>query len=409
MSMFSWLKKVLVLLISFLVLAQVYGQVILKRQVISSFGSSTSPSGSYYISHTLGQAGPVGTLFNGNFLRQGFEQPIGANNCGLLNNFVVEERTTECGTFYSFEFTGTARNDISYSWDFGDHAIPSESNNINPTDIVYTKDSIRSIIRLTITTEDGCMNTSAKFINAVAGGFSSRIFAEDVECTDEVHQLSVEPIAGTAPFEIEWSDGGIDLLRELGDGLYSYTLTDAFNCATVDSIDLQGLNSILELDGMTSPAGCDAAQFGSIDLTVIGGVPPFAFNWSVGATTEDLINLLPGSYSVEVTDARNCSSAATFEVGTDCLDKNNIPNMITPNGDQNNDIWVVPGIENFPNNELEIYNRWGSPIIDFAPYTNNWSGTNEDGSDLPMGAYYYVLQLHDANETTYSGSITIIR
>jgi len=407
--MHRWHTKILVLLTFFLALGQVYGQVRLKRQVISSFGGSASPSGSYYISHTLGQAGPVGTLFNGNFLRQGFEQPQDRDNCGLLNNFVVEERTTECGTFYSFEFTGTARNDISYSWDFGDHAVPSVSDDINPMDIVYTSDSIRSIVRLTLTTEDGCTNTAVQFINAIAGGFSSRVIAEDVECSDEVYRLLVEPVEGTAPFEIEWSDGGTELSRDLGEGVYSYTLTDAIDCVTEGAVDLQGLSSILELDGTTEPASCDSTRFGSIDLTVIGGVPPYTFNWSAGSTTEDVFDLLPGNYSVEVTDARNCSISGTFEVGTDCLDQGNIPNMITPNGDGDNDFWVVPGIENFPNNELEIYNRWGSPIIDFAPYMNNWRGTNEDGSDLPMGAYYYVLQLNDANATTYSGSITIIR
>jgi gliding motility-associated-like protein len=174
-------------------------------------------------------------------------------------------------------------------------------------------------------------------------------------------------------------------------------------------VDLEGLSTPLELNGISEPAGCDSLRLGNIDLTVTGGVPPYTFVWSEGSVLEDLQDLFLGTYSVEVTDSRNCSISAEFEIGTDCLDKGNIPNIITPNGDQNNDIWIIPSIENYPNNELEIFNRWGSPVIEFAPYTNTWGGTDEEGSALPIGAYYYVLQLNDANATTYSGSITILR
>ena len=384
-------------------------QVRLKRQVVSSFGGSASPNASYYTSFTAGQPTILGTLFNENYIRQGFEQPKENDNCGLLNNFVVEQRTSSCGSFYSFEFTGVVPDGVEFKWDFGGHAVPPMSDEMNPMDVVYELDSALTLIRLTLTTEDGCTNTSAQFINVLSGGFSSRVVAEDVECSDELYSLSVEPIEGTAPYQIEWSDGGTELSRELSEGTYDYTLTDAGDCTAQGTVDLQGLRTVLQLDGTPDAASCDLSSLGSIDLSVIGGVPPYTFNWSNGTVTEDALDLLPGVYSVEVTDSRNCKVSAEFVVGTDCLDEDNVPNIITPNGDADNDVWVIPGIENFPNNQLEIYNRWGSPVIDFAPYMNNWAGTNKDGSELPMGAYYYVLQLNDGNGTKYSGSLTILR
>ena len=84
-----------------------------------------------------------------------------------------------------------------------------------------------------------------------------------------------------------------------------------------------------------------------------------------------------------------------------------IPNVISPNKDGNNDNFTVACIDDFPNNQLSIFNRWGDKVYSAAPYRNDWAGTYE-GNDLPAGTYFYILQLSDQGEPL-QGFITIFR
>ena len=73
--------------------------------------------------------------------------------------------------------------------------------------------------------------------------------------------------------------------------------------------------------------------------------------------------------------------------------------IITPNGDNLNDTFVIEGIETIPGNELFIYNRWGVEVFSMRNYDNSFNGvsngrvTIEEDSQLPVGTYYYVLTI----------------
>jgi gliding motility-associated-like protein len=81
------------------------------------------------------------------------------------------------------------------------------------------------------------------------------------------------------------------------------------------------------------------------------------------------------------------------EINENCLVFHNV---ITPNGDGLNDKWIIDCIENFPENKVTIFNRWGDAVNSFKNYNNVsqvWNGTMTDGKPLPDGTYYYVLTI----------------
>jgi gliding motility-associated-like protein len=71
---------------------------------------------------------------------------------------------------------------------------------------------------------------------------------------------------------------------------------------------------------------------------------------------------------------------------------------ITPNDDGKNDVWIIRGIEDYPDNEVLIFNRWGDIIDSFAGYDNkdvSWKGNNKNNERVPDGTYYYIIKIKD--------------
>jgi gliding motility-associated-like protein len=84
----------------------------------------------------------------------------------------------------------------------------------------------------------------------------------------------------------------------------------------------------------------------------------------------------------------------------------NIFNAVSPNGDGLNDFFLIRGIECYPNNTVEIYNRWGVKVYDIQGYDNDlrsFKGFSEgrvsikESNGLPSGTYFYIIKYVDLN------------
>ncbi|UKJ07066.1 gliding motility-associated C-terminal domain-containing protein [Solitalea lacus] len=82
-----------------------------------------------------------------------------------------------------------------------------------------------------------------------------------------------------------------------------------------------------------------------------------------------------------------------------------IPNVITPNGDGFNDFFQLPTNEQ-EFNRLKIFNVWGKMVYQSDNYQNNWNG-----SELPIGTYYYSLErrYNDRKSEQLTGYIQLLR
>lgn len=93
-----------------------------------------------------------------------------------------------------------------------------------------------------------------------------------------------------------------------------------------------------------------------------------------------------------------CDTATVF---VEIIARFELPNAISPNGDGINDFFLIRGLDEFPNNVLSIFNRWGDEILVQSNYDGSWNGTFNN-EPLADGTYYYILDLGDGSEPLHS-------
>ncbi|MDG1333236.1 MAG: gliding motility-associated C-terminal domain-containing protein [Crocinitomicaceae bacterium] len=101
------------------------------------------------------------------------------------------------------------------------------------------------------------------------------------------------------------------------------------------------------------------------------------------------------------------SQDVTINLTETCLDLVTVNDVITPNGDDVNDFWVMDNVQFTDGCNVKIFNRWGTQLYETDSYDNTWNGTSVDGDILPGGVYYYIIQCDD--NVSFQGYITIVR
>ena len=152
-------------------------------------------------------------------------------------------------------------------------------------------------------------------------------------------------------------------------------------------------------------------------ITTAGTYSEFDGEWAIAQLNPDQVEILEitvevlgiGDYvnnafvsgSLGGIDINPSNDEGTAGVDPICL---TIYNEFSPNGDGVNETFVIDCLERFPNNKLEVYNRWGNIVYTKKGYLNDWDGTSNgravinQSDKLPVGTYYYVLDLGDGSE-----------
>jgi len=102
-----------------------------------------------------------------------------------------------------------------------------------------------------------------------------------------------------------------------------------------------------------------------------------------------------------------CAQArVVIEIGLDA--ECEAPDIFTPNNDGSNETFVIPCLQLYEGSTIRIFNRWGDEVYASDNYLNDWDGTYK-GDDLPVGTYYYILNVNDSDQTVIHGYIFLQR
>ena len=237
----------------------------------------------------------------------------------------------------------------------------------------------------------------------------------EVECPGDPAELVASYTGGSGfGYTFQWNFNGqssTDSIYNLGPltdpGGFNVVVTDGCGSTAIagGNVGFQSFPPIL-IEAGEDVLECSGRRIG-VQASVTGGNPPYVFNWGGNGDVSQGVDggaiLLPestGLFSVQVTD--QCGRSATDDMFVELeICQVIIPNVITPNGDQSNEFFVIENLEKFPSHQLVIFNRWGRKVYETTYYRNNWNG---DG--VPDGVYFYILDIPELD--TYKGNVTVL-
>lgn len=256
---------------------------------------------------------------------------------------------------------------------------------------------------VTVTDANGCQQYLAVEVNGTPGLEAEAVVSDLVCGGAEDGSIDLSVLNGTAPYGFVWSNGANDEdLTDLAPGSYAVEVTDANGCSWSNSFTVNEgatitIDSLVQeyANGFNVSSG--QASDGMISVTPAGGTAPYSYDWSNGATSEQVNGLAAGIYSVTITDANGCSLTVSFTL--DGPNDLQMPTGFSPNSDGANDAYVVQGLDAFANNKLVVFNRWGNVVFEQLNYRNDWDGDNLEGEALPNGTYFVVLRVNPGGST----------
>lgn len=155
------------------------------------------------------------------------------------------------------------------------------------------------------------------------------------------------------------------------------------------------------------------------ETATLHGSGGFFYDWTPNGTLTYPQTAYPNAEPTETTEyillgsdaSHSCYATDTVTVNIIKSDEPIFYNTFTPNQDGNNDNWYIGNIEKYPDNKVEIYNRYGKLVFRTTGYQNAWNGNTwygkSFGENLPAATYFYIIDL-GVDGKKYHGTVTII-
>ncbi len=281
----------------------------------------------------------------------------------------------------------------SYNW-----IIPGGSS-LSGSSIALVSDSTLSgTYYLTVVDSVGCSKYDSTLI-IVPDPITLSALATDPLCGSSNGQIQIIASGGVGTLVYGWSPAvsSDTIATGLPAGSYTILVEDQNNCSETIIVDLINSGSI------SGSMNCDAYEGFlpySVNLNYNSGMSGLTYVWIVdsdtlGSGVSNYTFNSPGSHTVQVlvSNGSGCSDSAfcSYFVYDDGLV---IPNVMTPNGDGQNDLFTITEF-GYLSGDIIIFNRWGQVLYQ-NDYQIPWDGTTLEGEKVPEGTYYYVLTMYNA-------------
>ncbi len=331
----------------------------------------------------------------------------------------------------------TTTPNTSYEW--------TGPNSFNESDLI-TSTTVPGNYQLVITSANACSASATVTVIAdTLAPIATANISGNLDCTQILALLDGNGFANGAALVYEWqNEVGVflteDTMLEVSEnGKYQFIVINLENdCVDtawveldIDPLDLAQAPIVNDdVYEMTNLPGLD---LGVRDNDQLDAVENWALSLLNSPTIGSLTEITPGNYTYELSDyyvgtetfdyqicntlcPELCDTArVTLKIDYQLVQDTllDVPTGFTPNGDGQNDVFIIPELElnpdQYPKNKLSIFNRWGDLIYEASPYNNDWDGKNKSGQELPHGTYYYILRLDFSSGKIFQGDITILR
>ncbi|MDO5979114.1 BspA family leucine-rich repeat surface protein [Flavivirga spongiicola] len=332
---------------------------------------------------------------------------LNAEDVGNVTTYDLVSDLPESTTVY---VTITPYNAVGYATSCGEESFTTETLATVPNCTTLSS-PLNNATDVSVTTDlswNAIANATGYSINAgTSAGATDLLNNEDVGNVTTYDLVSDLPESTTVYVTIT-PYNAIGYATSCGEESFTTeTLATVPNCTTLSS-PLNNATDVSVTTDLSWNAVANATGY-SINAGTSAGATDILNNEDVGnVTTYDLVSDLPESTTVYVSitpynavgDATSCSEELfmTEEITEPLVESKY---GFSPNGDGINDFWEIKGIENSPQNIVNIYNRWGDLVFSISNYnntTNRFRGEANNlnklgASTLPNGTYFFDIKI----------------
>jgi gliding motility-associated-like protein len=324
------------------------------------------------------------------------------------------------------------------SWNFGDPSSGTLNNIIGKQKTVVTHiyDSSKLYtIQLTVTSKDGCVDSSKNNIDAniihpqpIADyivSSNAKTMDKDTPRVCVYSKIDFKDLStNVKTSRWNWGDGtfnnGIKAsyyqINDPGTYYGSHVITDNFNCTSLP------LDFVVVIE--KNPTVADGKQFileGRSELLTPVILDAASVKWTINYPNNSFANYLDADdietprctplvdsivYKIEAESEAHCKPNIDHYYTVIRFHTPTIPNAFSPNGDKVNDTWDLSSLTHFTGSTVQVFNRYGQVVLN--KFAKSWDGNDMSGNPLPMGTYYYIIKV-GLGYPMMSGSVTILR